>query len=440
MNGKTLTDKPSIIPSGLSNPGHPALLARLGRKLLFAQLARLEHGEIRVVDTTGEFRFGRRSPRCDVAVTVTVDHPQLYADAAFGGTVGAGEAYIRGLWRCDDLTGLVRIFVVNREIMNGMDSRWSLVSRPFLRLFHFLNRNTRRGSARNIAAHYDLGNDFYRLMLDPTMAYSCGIFARDDSTLEEASIAKFEAVCRKLDLRPSDHLVEIGTGWGGLAIHAAKYYGCRVTTTTISTEQHDWAREQIAREGLAARITLLLEDYRDLRGEYDKAASIEMIEAVGAKYLDTYLRKCASLLRPDGAMLLQAITIRDQFYEQARKSVDYIQRFVFPGSFIPSIAVIQDSLARVTDLKLFHLEDIGPHYARTLRCWRERFVANLPAVRRLGYPDAFIRLWEYYLCYCEGGFAERQLGDVQMLLTKPECRRAPVAVFTGTRAAARAAC
>jgi cyclopropane-fatty-acyl-phospholipid synthase len=259
------------------------------------------------------------------------------------------------------------------------------------------------------------------------MAYSCGIFESPQSTLEQASIAKFEAACRKLALQPSDHLVEIGTGWGGLAIHAAKHYGCRVTTTTISTEQHDYARELIAREGLADRITLLLEDYRDLRGVYDKAVSIEMIEAVGANYLDTYLRKCSSLLNDGGAMLLQAITIQDQFYAQASKSVDFIQRFIFPGSFIPSVAVIQESLARVTDMKIFHLEDIGPHYARTLELWRERFFENLPAVRKLGYPDSFVRLWEYYLCYCEGGFAERQLGNVQLLLTKPDCRRAPLA-------------
>lgn len=430
MNTNTLADKPSIVPAdvALSDPLSPSALAQLGRKLMFAQFARLRDGEIRVVDHQGEFRFGHRTPRLDVAVTVTVDHPQLYADAAFGGTVGAGEAYIRGLWRCDDLTGLVRIFVANRDMMNGMDSRWSLVSRPFLRMFHFLNRNSRQGSARNIAAHYDLGNDLYRLMLDPTMAYSCGIFESPHSTLEQASIAKFEAVCRKLALQPADHLVEIGTGWGGLAIHAAKHYGCRVTTTTISSEQHDYTRELIAREGLSDRITLLLEDYRDLRGVYDKAVSIEMIEAVGANYLDTYLRKCSSLLRGSGAMLLQAITIQDQFYAQASKSVDYIQRFIFPGSFIPSVAVIQDSLARVTDMKIFHLEDIGPHYARTLELWRERFFENLPAVRKLGYPDSFIRLWDYYLCYCAGGFAERQLGNVQLLLTKPDCRRAPLAV------------
>jgi cyclopropane-fatty-acyl-phospholipid synthase len=351
----------------------------------------------------------------------------MFADTAFGGTVGAGESYIRGLWRCDDLTALVRLFVLNRDLMNGMDSRWAIVSQPLLKLFHHWNRNSRSGSARNIAAHYDLGNPLYEIMLDESMAYSCGIFLKRESTLHEAQLAKFDAACRKLALVSGDHLLEIGTGWGGLAIHAAQNYGCRVTTTTISREQHDYARERIRRLGLEDRITLLLEDYRDLEGEYDKLVSIEMIEAVGARYLDTYMAKCCSLLRPDGAMLLQAITIQDQFYEQALRTVDFIQRFIFPGSFIPSVTAIADSVRRVTDFRVFNLEDIGPHYARTLREWRERFIRNLPAVRRLGYPESFVRLWEYYLCYCEGGFAERQLGDVQMLLTRPGCRRDAIA-------------
>ena len=423
------TEKPSIIPRGTStdvnvgNVGRPTALAALGRRLLLAQFAALRDGELSIVEWDGRrHHFGRRTPRLDVAVTLYIDHPQLYADAAFGGTVGAGEAYIRGLWRCDDLTGLVRLFVANRDVMNAMDSRWALFSQPLLKLFHVLNRNSKSGSARNIASHYDLGNPLYELMLDPTMAYSCGIFADEQSTLEQASLAKFEAVCRKLHLQPGDRVVEIGTGWGGLAIHAAANYGCHVTTTTISREQHDYAKEKITRLGLSDRITLLLEDYRDLKGRYDKAMSIEMIEAVGADYLDTYLAKCSALLAPHGAMLLQAITIQDQFYEQARKSVDYIQRFIFPGSFIPSVEAISGSLTRATDLKIFGLEDIGPHYARTLREWRHNFFSHLGQVRALGYPESFVRLWEFYLCYCEGGFAERQLGDVQLLLTKPDCR------------------
>jgi cyclopropane-fatty-acyl-phospholipid synthase len=258
------------------------------------------------------------------------------------------------------------------------------------------------------------------------MAYSCAIFPRADSSLAEGSEAKFDAACRKLDLKPTDHVLEIGTGWGGFAIHAAQRYGCRVTTATLSKSQADFAVRKIESLNLSDRITVLLQDYRDLSGQYDKIASIEMVEAVGAPYLDGYFRHCSRLLKPDGAMLLQAITIQDQFYEQALKSVDFIQRYVFPGSFIPSVQALSKSLARATDFKIFHLEDIGPHYARTLRLWRERFFRNLAAVRELGYSDSFVRLWEYYLCYCEGGFMERQLGTVQMLLTKPACRRAPV--------------
>jgi cyclopropane-fatty-acyl-phospholipid synthase len=334
---------------------------------------------------------------------------------------------MQGDWHCDDLTGLVRLMVVNRHLMNDVDSGWSALSAPLLKAAHWLNRNHKAGSRRNIAAHYDLGNGFFELFLDDTMAYSCGIFRSAQSSLREASIAKFDAACSKLGLAEGQHLLEIGTGWGGLAIHAARHYGCKVTTTTISREQYEFARERVRSFGLQDRITLLLEDYRELRGEYDALVSIEMIEAVGHQYLDTYFRSCSNLLKPTGAMLLQAITIRDQYYEQARRSVDFIKRFIFPGSCIPSVRAMMSSVARSTDLVLSHLEDIGPHYARTLRHWRERFLARQSAVRSLGYPESFLRMWEYYLCYCEGGFEERQLGDVQMLLTKPRSRRAGAA-------------
>jgi cyclopropane-fatty-acyl-phospholipid synthase len=421
--------KTSIVPAlaELATDEQGGAMARIARRLLLTRLAGLQHGEIRLIENGLERRFGARDAKCPLSATVWVDHPRFFADIAFGGSVGAGEAYIQGLWRCADLVSLVRILVVNRDLLNGLEGGWALLSRPLLRAFHWVHRNSRGGSARNIAAHYDLGNDLYALMLDETMAYSCGIFESEHSTLAEASRAKFDAACRKLALTQNDHLLEIGTGWGGLAIHAAQHYGCRVTTTTISRAQFDYAREQVARLGLSDRITLLLEDYRDLKGQYDKLVSIEMIEAVGARYLDTYLRKCSALLRPEGAMLLQAITIQDQAYAQALRSVDFIQRYVFPGSFIPAISVIADSLRRVTDLKIFNLEDIGPHYARTLALWRENFKAKLDAVRRLGYSEQFIRLWEFYLCYCEGGFLERQLGDVQMLLSKPDCRRGALA-------------
>ncbi len=404
--------------AGLGNP-----LVKLGRSLLLRALARIEHGELRLVQQGSEQVFGQRTERCPFSVTLQVHDPRFFSATAFGGGSGAGESYIRGDWSCDNLTQLVRLMVVNREVLTSLEGRSGLVVRPFLKLFHWLNRNSRQGSARNIAAHYDLSNELYRLMLDETMAYSCAIFADENTRLADASRAKFDAACRKLALTPSDHLLEIGTGWGGLALHAARHYGCKVTTTTISQAQHDYARDQIQAAGLQDRVTLLLQDYRDLRGQFDKLVSIEMIEAVGANYLETYFRCCDRLLAPDGAMLLQAITIQDQLYARALRSVDFIQRHVFPGSFIPSIQALASAVSRATNMKIFHLQDIGPHYARTLALWRQNFFDNIGAVRRLGFPDSFIRLWEFYLCYCEGGFAERQLGDVQILLTKPGCRR-----------------
>jgi cyclopropane-fatty-acyl-phospholipid synthase len=317
--------------------------------------------------------------------------------------------------------------VANRDLTEAMDSGLSRTASSVLRLAHFVRRNTVRGSARNIAAHYDLGNEFFELFLDDTLAYSCGIFESETATLEQASRAKFDAALGKLRLKPSDQLLEIGTGWGGLAIHAARHYGCRVTTATISRRQFELARERVQRAGLEDKVTVLLKDYRELRGRFDALISIEMVEAVGHQYLDGYFAICSKLLKPEGAMLLQAITIRDQLYRQALRSVDFIKRHIFPGSFIPSVAVLIDSVARRTDLKLSHLEDLGPHYARTLKIWRQRLLARREEARRLGYSDSFLRMWEYYLCYCEGGFEERQLGDVQMLLTKPNSRRAAIA-------------
>ena len=298
----TSTSKPTIVPdfqaaTNTSSASDTTLLSRLGRRLLLRQLAEIQDGELRIVERDGsQHRFGRRTARCALSATIHVDHPQFFADSAFGGSTGAGESYIKGHWRCDDLTALVRLMVVNRAVLEGMETGLARFACLARRTLHWVNRNTRAGSARNIAAHYDLGNDLYELMLDETMAYSCGIYLRPESTLHDASIAKFDAVCRKLALTPDDHLVEIGTGWGGLAIHAAENYGCRVTTTTISRQQHDFAREKIARRGLSDRITLLFQDYRDLKGQFDKLVSIEMIEAVGARILDTYFAKCSSLL------------------------------------------------------------------------------------------------------------------------------------------------
>jgi cyclopropane-fatty-acyl-phospholipid synthase len=419
--------KTSIIPvegaaSRAAAAGTPPWTARLARRLLTQRLKALATGEICIVERGTRARFGTSG--AGLRATVEVLNEDFWSDTAFGGSIGAGEAYINGDWRCDDLTTLIRIMVQNTALLQDMEKGWARLAAPVTRLLHFLSRNSRHGSRRNIAAHYDLGNDFFALFLDATMAYSCGIFENPNASMYEASIAKFERICTKLQLRPQDHLLEIGTGWGGLAIHAARLHGCRVTTTTISRQQYDLAKEKIAAAGLGDRIEVLLVDYRDLTGQYDKLVSIEMVEAVGAAYLDTYFGQCSALLKPDGMMLLQAITIRDQLYAAALRSVDFIQRFVFPGSFIPCVAALAASIQRATDMKLHDLVDIGPHYATTLRHWRETFLSRLPAVKALGYSDAFIRLWEYYLCYCEGGFAERQLGDVQMLLVKPRARAA----------------
>ncbi len=359
---------------------------------------------------------------------------EFWFEVACRGTIGAGEAYMAGAWTVDDLTTLVRVLANDLGTADRLERGLARLSVPVFRLLHLLARNTRSGSRRNISAHYDLGNAFFALFLDPTMMYSCAYFSHPEATLHEASVAKLERVCRQLALAPGDRVIEIGCGWGGFAIHAASRYGCQVTTTTISREQYDFAVERVRTAGLAGQVEVLLSDYRDLSGRYDKLVSIEMIEAVGHQYLDAYFRQCSRLLKPSGAMLLQAITIRDQFYDQARRSVDFIKRFIFPGSFIPSVQSMLDSLARATDMKLFHMEDIGPHYARTLRLWRERFLARRGDVRAQGYPESFVRMWEYYLCYCEGGFEERQLGDVQMLLTKPLSRRPGLATVNASPA------
>jgi cyclopropane-fatty-acyl-phospholipid synthase len=401
-------------------------LDRFARRILLTLLERIERGRLVIVDGAERVAFGRASAAFPLEAVITVRHQRFYGDCLFRGTIGAGEAYMAGFWSADDLTAVVRIFALHPELFSGMDTGMARIMAPAVKYLHALNKNTRAGSRRNIVAHYDLGNDFYRLFLDETLTYSCGIFERPESTLAEASTAKYERICRKLGLAASDHVLEIGTGWGGFALHAARRYGCRVTTTTISDRQHELAGRRIAEAGLSGRITLLQQDYRDLTGSFDKLVSIEMIEAVGHQFLEEFFRVCSQRLKPEGAMLLQAITIRDQVFDWHKKNVDFIKRYIFPGSCIPSVAAICNSVARATDLRLFHLEEITPHYATTLRRWRENFFRNIEQVKALGFPDTFIRMWEFYLCYCEGGFAERYLGDVQMLFTKPMCRKAPL--------------
>jgi len=390
------------------------------------RLARLEHGRLSLRDAQGEYQFGDRRYRGELCATITVRDPQFYADVALGGNVGAGEAYIHGTWDCDDPTALVRIMIRNKQVLYGFERGTAWVSKPFIKFAHWLNRNSLKGSRRNIAAHYDLGNELFELFLDETMMYSSAIFSSPESTLYEASLTKNDLICRKLDLGPDDHLLEIGTGWGGFALHAASRYGCKVTSTTISRQQYELASQRVKQAGLEDKITLLLQDYRELQGSFDKLVSIEMIEAVGHQFFDTYFKKCNDLLKPDGLMLIQSITINDQQFPVARNTVDFIKRFIFPGGCLPSVSVLSQCVASVTDMRVIDLQDIGPHYARTLREWRTRFVSRLAEINRLGYPESFQRMWIYYLCYCEGGFIERNIGALQLLLAKPLARRAPL--------------
>ena len=400
------------------------IINHLARKLVLKSLAQVRQGHLVFIDRDERLEFGEAGS--ELTTTVRVQHPDFYRRVAFGGTIAAGEGYMDGLWSCNDLLALVRIMVRNQAAQQELEGGLARLTAPLQRLLHRLNDNTHSGSRRNIAAHYDLGNEFYQLFLDPTMAYSCGIFEHDDSTLEEASLAKFDRICRKLGLKPGMQVLEIGTGWGGFAIHAARNYGCHVTTTTISQQQYDLAARQIAAAGLNGQISLLLQDYRDLTGSFDRLVSIEMIEAVGHRHLPTYFRTCAERLKPDGAALIQAITMPDHLYDRYLDSPDFINRYIFPGSCCPSLHAISDAVARSTDLRLNSLEDLSPHYARTLREWRKAFHANLEQVRGMGFDERFIRMWEYYLCYCEGGFAERFTGVVQLLFSKPGYREEPL--------------
>ena len=358
---------------------------------------------------------------------VRIHDPAFYRRVALNGSVGAAESYMDGQWDCDELVALVRILVRNRDRLDAMERGPARVGGAAMRAWSALRRNTQAGSRRNIAAHYDLGNEFFRLFLDDNLMYSSALFACEHESLEVAQTRKLRRICDKLQLSADTRVIEIGGGWGGFALHAAREYGCHVTTATISQEQYQLARARVAAAGLSDRIEVLLADYRSLSGRYDRLVSIEMIEAIGHQYLDTYFRKVGALLANDGMALIQAITIEDHRYAQALRSVDFIKRYVFPGSFIPSISAMLEAIGRVSDLKLFNLEDIGPSYALTLRAWRERFLRRRDQVRSLGYPERLVRMWDFYLAYCEGGFIERATGDVQMLLCKPGSRRAQFA-------------
>jgi cyclopropane-fatty-acyl-phospholipid synthase len=408
----------------------PGVVDRLARRLIMRKFAAVRGGEITICDATGSSRLGEAGV---LQTTVRVHHPRFYRRVALGASLAAATAYVHGDWDCDDLTTLFRLLIRNAPTADSLDRGWSRAAYRLHRLAHRWRGNSRAGSLRNIAAHYDLGNDFFQLWLDDTWAYSCGIFSSSAATLRDASIEKFDRVCRKLDLQPSDHLLEIGAGWGGLAIHAAQRYGCRVTATTISRQQFDMAQQRIASAGLSDRITLLAQDYRDLTGRFDKLASIEMVEAVGHEYLDAFFHKCGELLNPQGSMLLQAIVMPERGYNEYLRSVDFIRRYIFPGGCLPSVASLLESAGRTTRLRFVHAEEFGLHYAETLENWRENFHARREDVGKLAYSREMVRLWEFYLCYCQAAFEERHVGVVQMQFDNFLNRSDPVAV--GGRAA-----
>lgn len=383
------------------------------------QLATLQVGQLRVDESDESTEYGGAArPDFDETTmplaTLEVLDSRFYRRLATGGALGAAESYLRGEWRSENLVALFQLLARNQATLQSISSNARWITRPMASIYHWLRRNSISGSRQNIHAHYDLGNDFFSLFLDPTMTYSSGYFVDDQSTLEEASIEKYDRICRRLRLRPEHHLVEIGTGWGGFALHAARNYGCHITTTTISAEQHAYARQQVNAAGLGDRIDLRMQDYRDLEGQFDRLVSIEMIEAVGAEFLPTYFQQCAKLLKPSGEMVIQAITIPDQRYLQYRKQVDFIQRYIFPGGCLPSLGAIAAAVSTTTGLQLVHLEDFAVHYARTLMMWRNRFGQRIDEVRRLGLDDRFIRMWDYYLAYCEAGFRERMTGVAQL--------------------------
>ena len=411
--------------SSIQKP-NKSITQRLAKAMVIKQFSKLTKGQLLVNENGNNYIFGNKNNDFPVSATIYVLSNEMYSEIAAKGLNGAAEAFIKGLWSSDDLTRLIRIFVRNREAANQIEGGVAKLATGLFYLQHSLRRNNHKGSLRNISAHYDLGNDLFETFLDNTKMYSCAIFENENSSLEQASINKIERICKKLELSSNDHVLEIGTGWGGFAIFAAKNFGCKVTTTTISQKQYEYTLEKVKTLGLQDKISVLKKDYRDLTGKYNKLVSIEMIEAVGHHYYHDFFRKCNQLLIPDGRMLLQSIIITDYLYEEAKQFSDFIKTYIFPGSCIPSISKLCESSAKATDMRLFHLEDITPHYAKTLNHWRSYFMNNVQKIRDLGFSEEFIRLWNFYFCYCEGGFIERQIGAVQMLFTKPLCRMDPI--------------
>ena len=391
------------------------------RRALLSRLSGFAHGHLRILEGRETvLDIGQQSAPAQV---VRILRPRAYRQMILGGPIGAAEAYMAGDWDTDDLVGLLRLFLANRSVLDSLDGGMNLLQKPLRRLHHFLNRDTIAQSKKNIAAHYDLGNDFFSLFLDPTMSYSAGVFKRDEDSMKDASLNKFELIGQKLGLCPEDRVIEIGTGWGGFAIYAAERFGCHVTTTTISNEQYAYAKAEIEARSLNDRITLLKDDYRELEGQYDKLVSIEMIEAVGLKYLPRFFETCSRLLKPTGSLLIQAITIAESRFIAASRSVDFIQKYIFPGGALASAAeLIRVGSLEAHGLRCYGLEDLTSDYAKTMRAWRQAFFENRGAMLSTGLSENFLRMWAFYLAYCVAGFLERATGLVHLRFHKPEFR------------------
>ena len=399
------------------------LPASVWRRPVQERLDRLQNGRLEVLEAGHRHVLGGQGGSGDLPqATIEVLDAGCWRAIATGGALGAAEAFMDGQWRSPDLAGLLRLMLRDQAALEGLEGPFSFLGAVPRWIGHSLRRNTRSGARRNISAHYDVGNDFFGLFLDPTMLYSCAYFPSEDATLEEASIAKLDRLCEMLQLKAGLRVLEIGSGWGGCAIHMARHYGCKVVSITISERQHAEAVRRVKAAGLEDRVEIRMQDYRDIAGQFDRLISIEMIEAVGAQYLGLFFNRCSELLKPDGLMALQAITITDQGYRSAVKRVDFIKRYIFPGGFLPSVEAIMGAVRQRTDFRLLRMEDIGSHYVRTLRLWAEGLRRNWDAAKGLGYSGEFLRMYEFYFRYCEAGFAERTIGDAQMLFAKPQAR------------------
>ncbi len=409
-------------------------VSHLARKAIFQALKRMKFGGITIIEDFAEqsveaHSFGSKSlnlksssaiGRHSLHMTLTIHDINVYRQLLFGGSIALADSYINGEWDTDDLTGLIRLAARNLAVLNKLENRFAGVSKAFEKAKHQLRSNDQSGSKSNILAHYDLGNDMYQRFLDETMMYSSAVYKNPEATLAEAQQHKLALICKRLQLSAEDQVIEIGTGWGGFAIYAATHYGCQVTTTTISDAQYDEAQARVEAAGLTDKITLLKQDYRELTGQFDKLVSIEMIEAVGYEYLPTFFAKCNDLLKPTGLMVLQAITFNDQNYQDYVGSVDFIQTHIFPGGCLLSNQELNNQFTAQTDMVIKQLHDYGFDYAHTLRDWRGAFMSQREEIKALGYDEAFIRLWEFYFCYCEGGFLERTIGVVQVTAVKPD--------------------